>query len=95
MTNGTINSDIYIKECLQKRLLPFMRKHRVPTFFWPDLESCIYSKMALEWYKANNVTLVPKDANPPNCPELRPIEKYWALVKQTLKKTNQEANDIG
>lgn len=94
VTNGTINSDIYIQECLKKRLLPFMKKHNVSTFFWPDLASAHYSKKTLEWYRQNNVTLVPKEANPPNCPELRPIEKYWALVKQILKKTNREVKDM-
>lgn len=33
VTNGTINSEIYVKECLQKRLLPFIRMHNVSTFF--------------------------------------------------------------
>lgn len=33
-------------------------------------------------------------ANPPNCPELRPIEKYWALVKQKLMKTGKSANNV-
>lgn len=94
VTSGTINSEIYIKECLEKRLLPFMGKHTKSTFFWPDLASCHYSNATKEWYTRNNVTLVPKEANPPNCPELRPIERYWALVKRELKSTKKEAGDI-
>ena len=43
----------------------------------------------MEWYAANNVQVVPKDKNPPNTPELRPIEKYWAIVKRTLKKAQK------
>ena len=27
-----------------------------------------------------------KDHNPPNCPELWPIELYWAQMKKILKK---------
>lgn len=84
---GSINSEIYIKECLQKRLLPFLRKHSVSAFFWPDLASCHYSKTTRDWYEANGVTFVPREANPPNCPELRPIERYWALAKRNLKGT--------
>lgn len=98
VTSGSVNSEIYIKECLQKRLLPFLRKHRGSTFFWPDLASCHYSNATLEWYKANGVVFVPKDANPPNCPELRPIERYWALVKRELKatkKTSKDKRDFG
>lgn len=36
VTSGTMNSSIYIKECLQKRLLPFLRKHENQPLFWPD-----------------------------------------------------------
>lgn len=91
ITTGTINSEIYIKECLQKRLLPFLRSHSGSPCFWPDLASCHYSAAALEWYHTNNINIVPKEANPPNCPEFRPIEKYWALIKRELKKTKATA----
>lgn len=94
VTSGTVNSEIYVKECLQKRLLPFLRKHEVSTFFWPDLASCHYSKMALEWFQRNEVVLVPREANPPNCPELRPIERYWALIKREMKSTKKVAKNI-
>ena len=36
------------------------------------------------YYK--NVTFGPKDMNPPNCPQLRPIEEFWALMKAHLRK---------
>lgn len=91
ITTGTINTDIYIKECLKKRLLPFIREHEVSTYFWPDLASCHYSKSAVEWYQKNDVVFVPREANPPNCPELRPIERYWALVKRIMKNTKHVA----
>ena len=89
MTSGTINSEIYVKECLQKRLLPFISKHRDSAFFWPDLASCYYSKMALDWYNDDNINFVSKEAIPLNCPELRPIERYWTLVKRKLKSTKK------
>ena len=94
VTTGTINTELYIKECLQKRLLPFIQQHEVSTFFWPDLASCHYSKSAIEWYENNNVVFVPKEANPPNCPELRPIERYWALVKRELKSTKKVTDNV-
>ena len=75
-----------MSECLKKRLLPFLKTHNVPTIFWPDLASCHYSKDALEWYKTNGANFVPKDLYPPNSPELRPIEKYWAIMKHELRK---------
>lgn len=48
----------------------------------------------MKWYKQNQVNIVPRDANPPNCPELRPIERYWALVKRRLKSTSRRVDDI-
>lgn len=98
VTTGTINKTIYIKECLEKRLLPFIREHidrtnKVP-LFWPDLASCHYAKDTIEWYTTNNVRYVPRDFNPANCPEIRPIERYWAIVKRHFKKSRKEAKSI-
>lgn len=86
VTQDTMNGQVYMKECLQKRLLPLLKAHNVPTIFWPDLASCHYSKDVLKWYADNKVNFVPKMFNPPNTPELRPIEKYWAIMKQHLLK---------
>lgn len=85
-TKGTINADIYQKECLQKRLLPLYKKHTTPPLFWPDLASAHYAKSTLRWFEDNDVDFVEKDINPPNCPQLRPIERYWAIVKRVFKK---------
>lgn len=85
ITHGTINAEIYIKECLQKRLLTFIREHQKSVLFWPDLATSHYAKRTLEFFNQNNINVVPKDANPPNCPELRPIERFWALMKAKLK----------
>lgn len=93
VTSATMTSDLYIKECLQKRLLPFLRAHNNNAWFWPDLASCHYSRSTLEWFERNGVTIVPKDMNPPNCPQFRPIERYWAIVKRKLKKTKGAARN--
>lgn len=93
-TTENLNAELYRKECLQKRLLPIIRKHRIPTLFWPDLASCHYSKATLEWYKANKVDVVEKDMNPPNCPEVRPIERYWAIMKRHLQKNVKAATSV-
>lgn len=88
-TAGTVNSEIYIKEYLQKRLLPFLEEHKlrnVSTIFWPDLASSHYAKDVLNWFQDKNVNFVPKDMNPPNCPQLRPVERYWANIKRILRK---------
>lgn len=94
VSKGTINSEVYIKECLKARLLPFIKAHTMPVLFWPDLATSHYSKEALNFYAANSINFVPREANPPNCPELRPIEKYWGQVKRKLKKTKKQAANI-
>ena len=48
----------------------------------------------MEWYKKNNVKLMPKKENPPNCPELRVIEKYWAIMKRKMKKQKSFAETL-
>ena len=67
---------------------PFLRSRDAPSLFWPDLASCHYANDVLEWYKANGVHVVP------NCPELQPIERYWALVKRELSQYKQQATTI-
>lgn len=69
IVNRTMNSQFYINECLKKAVLPLYRSHNIPPLFWPDLASCHYSKDVLEWYEANKINFVPKNMNPPNCPE--------------------------
>ena len=94
ITKSTLKSSNYIKDCLEKRLLPFVRSHSSPTLFWPDLASCHYAKTTLKWYDDNDVRFVPKNMNPPNCPELRPIEHYWSIIKGILKKNTNEAKNL-
>jgi len=84
-TNGVLNSDTYITECLRKRLLPFLQFHLGSTIFWPDLASVHYSRKTRNWLEANNVSYVAKDMNPPNVPELRPIERYWSVLNEKLR----------
>ena len=50
VAKGTISSHNYIKECLQKRLLPFIRSHSSMSIFWPDLAPAHYSKLTMAWY---------------------------------------------
>lgn len=87
VTSSTMNKEVYMKECLQKRLLPMIQLHTHPVIFWPDLASCHYAKDTQIWYETNQVEYIPKKWNPPNCPDLRPIEIFWAIVKQKLLKS--------
>lgn len=93
-TSGTVNGKIYRDECIKKRLLPLYRKHTNPPLFWPDLATCHYSNDTVDLYKQKNIDFVLKDDNPPNCPSLRPIERYWAIMKRMLRNDGQDINSI-
>lgn len=93
-TTGTINGENYRQECIKKRLLPIYRKHTDPPLFWPDLASAHYASATLEMLRKEKVDFVEKYQNPPNCPELRPIERYWAIIKRHLKKDGREASSV-
>lgn len=94
ITDKTFNSELYRTECLQKRILPFIRSHNEPVMFWPDLASCHYSKTVLQWYETNGIQFIPKELNPPNCPQLRPIERFWAIMKRKLKVNGSVVKSI-
>jgi hypothetical protein len=76
----------YMKECLEKRILPIIRSHNVSVKFWPDLASCHYAKDTMNWYETNQVDAIPKTMNPPNCPQLRQIEQFWQSSKENSRK---------
>ena len=66
ISQSTLSGQIYAKEFLQKRLLPLIKSHNNRPVFSSDLASIHYCKLAMEWYKKNNVKFVPKTENPPN-----------------------------
>ena len=35
-----------------------------------------------------NIDVIPKSANPPNVPQLRPIENFWANLKRKIHSNN-------
>lgn len=94
VTNGTINKNVYINDCLKKRLVPFIRSHAESTLFWPDLATCHYAKDTVAFMENNGIQFVPKIMNPPNVPQCRPIERYWAIIKANLRKSEQKCENI-
>ena len=91
-----INSEVYINECIQSKLVAYINKYfkNDEYVFWPDLASSHYSKKALEAYKELNIKFVPKEQNPPNCPQLRPIEDFWAILKRKVYEKGWKAKSI-
>jgi transposase len=84
-SGNAINAQIYINECVS-RLNDFINKYHSDGkyIFWPDLASSHYANATLEEFQRLKIKIVPKNANPPNCPQLRPIERFWANLKKKV-----------
>lgn len=96
ITDLKINGEIYQKECLKKRLLPFINKHHDinKVLFWPDMASVHYSASNINWLTSENISFVKKKDNTPNFPQGRPIELFWALCKKEYSKLKNKPKDI-
>ena len=62
--------------------------------FWPDQARAHYAKSVFNYLNENNVNFVRKNDNPVNVPECRPIENFWAILKQQVHKNNWQAKNV-
>ena len=94
-----VDQKIYLKECINRRLLPFADKyHSNGNFlFWPDLARSHYSNIVQQRLNEKNIPYVSLVDNPPNVPQARPIEVIWPdlarshysnIVQQRLNEKN-------
>ena len=67
-------------------LVPFLQQYNADgdNVFRADLASSHYAKATVALFRDQNILFVPKDDNPPNVPQLRPIEKFWDISKSKL-----------
>lgn len=81
-----VNRFIYINECIKKRLIKFIKiNHQDGDYvFWPDLASAHYAKDTLEAFTKFGIKFIDKRINPPNVPQVRPIEDFWAILKRKV-----------
>ena len=88
LTSHYMTADEYRKECLSKRLLPFLKsKHKLSDIlFWPDMASIHYAKSVREWLEKHKIKYVKRKDNAPNCPQVRPIERFWSFCKRDFSK---------
>ena len=91
-----VNKTIYEKECIKKRLVPFIKAHHVDGnyVFWPDLASSHYARTVTECYTTHGINFVKKVDNPPAVPECRPIEDFWGILKGKVYENNWQAKDV-
>jgi len=94
VSEGTMTGNIYLEECLKKRLIPFIKAlHDVEdVLFWPDLAPPHYTPEAREYLESENVEYVPRNKNPPNVPQARGIEKFWGICKSRYSQRTEEPN---
>lgn len=84
-----VNSERYINYCLPKVKEFINKKHStLKVIFWPDLASSHYAKKTLEAMDSFQIPYVCKQENPPNVPQLRPIEDFWANLKRRVYGNN-------
>ena len=91
-----INQHVYLKECIQKRLIPFIQQHHLEDdyVFWPDLASSHYAKTVIDYLREKNVKFLEKEDNPANVPECRAIENFWRILKGDVYKNNWKAENL-
>jgi hypothetical protein len=96
ISDGTINSEIYLNECLKKKLLPFIKKYHpnAKILFWSDLSTVHYANIVLEWLNNEKIEYVAKKENPPNVPQARPIEHFWAICKREYAQRKNSAKNL-
>lgn len=90
-----VKKEIYTEECLRKRLLPFINANHPPdTFlFWPDKASSHYAGTTQQFLNDNNINFVPRDSNPTDLPQCRPIEDLFGQLAQVVYKNNWIADN--
>ena len=90
---ASLNGATYQEECIEGRLLPFLEKYHSDQdfFFWPDLATCHYANDSQELYSSLQIPYIPRDSNPPNTPQIRPIENFWAFLKAKVYEGGWEA----
>jgi hypothetical protein len=82
-----VNTKIYINECLQPRLLPFIHKHHsdLNFQFMHDLAGAHYSKETIALMK-ENLPFVNNTTNHQNVPQDRLIENLRGILAQKFKE---------
>ena len=50
---------------------------------------CIFvKKISSKWSVKKGIAYVEKSENPPNAPQIRPVENYWAMLKMKVYEGN-------
>lgn len=77
-----VNQEVYLTQCLKRTLIPFLRTYHADNnyVFWPDKASSHYARSVVNFLETQNISFVPKEHNPTNLPQCRPIEDLWGYL---------------
>ena len=91
-----VNQETYLKECINKRLLPFIAKYHSNGnyLFCSDLAKAHYSNIVQQCLTEKNVPFVSRVDNPPNVLQACPIETVWTVLERKIYENNWEAKNI-
>ena len=82
LQRGAMDADTYRTKCLPKLQKFIHENYRgQKVIFWPDLAPAHYQKDVLKTMAEMEIPVVAKADNPPATPQIRPIERLWALLK--------------
>ena len=81
-----MNGNVYRNECIMRSLVPLLQQYHEDGdyVFWPDLASSHYAKNTVALLRDRNINFVRTQDNPPNVPQLRPIEKFRGILYITV-----------
>jgi transposase len=93
---NSVTAVFYQDNCIRGPLVDFIHSHHQhdEIIFWPDLASAHYANDSQALLRNLNIPFVPKDCNPPNLPQCRPIENFWAALKAAVYEGGWEATSI-
>ena len=98
LTSGrsmSVTSSTYITRCLNPVLVPFLQE-KYPNggyIFWPDKASSHYARATCSFLDGRGVNYVPKDVNPTEVPQCRPIEDFFGVLAGHVYRKNWVARD--
>ena len=93
-TSGhAFNGEVYGNGCIRDQLQPFIQElhGEDDIIFWSDLASAHHDRATLELLDELGIAYVPKDANPPNVPQLWPVEDLEDILKDQVYRGGWEA----
>lgn len=73
---------MYVKGCVQKQLISFLKKHHSDDqyVFWLDMASFHYAKDTVVVYEKYRLRYISKIEKITNVPQLKPIEHFHILM---------------